>query len=141
MHFDELKLIETSSADDSVDYMIVYHSFENTRLKKLAKGSLVRPKRDGENSTTQFSTIAFPHERIRLAMRQDRLIVTTAMKKRIKNGWGDKILEYAAVKCIYPMVADSPYYEDEELFQAKLSGDYSIVFEKLRTEFMEYKKR
>jgi hypothetical protein len=38
------------------------------------------------------------------------------------------------------MTSGSPYYADEELFAAKLSGDYSIILEKLRKEYMIWKK-
>jgi hypothetical protein len=144
MTFDQLTIVNLDSADKTLEYLIVFHSQDAVRNKRYRRGSVLRIKNTQERLRTVGMT-SFEHVKdsslvISPRSRDDRLVVTSGMKKRIKTGWGERSLERALVKCFYPMTSGSPYYADEELFAAKLSGDYSIILEKLRKEYMIWKK-
>lgn len=138
MTFDELKKITFDSADNTVDYLIVYHSQDTQYSDRYRRGSILRQSYKGCSNI-------FVHVRdsslvISTKARGDRLVVTTGMKRSIKDGWGNRPLGRALAKCFYPLAVGSPYYSDEELFEAKLTDDYSAILDKVRTEYMLWKK-
>jgi len=142
--FEVLAKTEMVRADESVDYILVYHSSDKWYPTTYKRGTIVKlsTTTDIYASPYTFTHVVEPDiiHTISGRSHSDRLIVTTKMKRRVRNNIGWRTLDEESVKCFYPLVADSPYYTDEDLFAAKISNDYDVVFKKLRKAFNDWKK-
>jgi hypothetical protein len=117
---------ESSNLDLGTNHMMVYHS---GFLKSKHGTVFIRL------SLYDFSSLEYPHNIIRPLYYETRRVITTKMKRE-----GNRDTRCAYVKCLYPLLKGSPYYTDEELFMAELSGDYSEIYTNIRKEFMEWKR-
>ncbi len=136
MRFEDLARQPMRHGDESVNYMLVYHGDE-TWVPRFKSGAIMTIEANHVDYWSSSVTL-FKYEcngvpaDIRCASTEDRFVVTTKMKKDIVSS--------VYVKCFYPLDVGSPFYSDEDLFEAKLSGDYEAIRKTLRKEFNAWKK-
>lgn len=134
MHFEELSMVQPFyNHVMGTEYLLVYHSNESY------SDSIVRGGVYTQTSEMMYR-LADSLESSALVWRKDRLVMTTRMKRNGKDAAGEELSGYAYVKCLYPIMENSPYYTSEDLFEARLSGDYSKMQTKLRSAFMKWKR-
>ena len=131
MKFEDLAM-QTGHSPIEQDYLLVYHSNEGYATD-VKRGELYTQHK----GTFRIKSTGVPSVLLWL---DDRLVVTTKMKSSRRDPRWKKLSKYTYVKCIYPMIENSPYYTNEDLFEAKLSGDYSKILKKIRKPFMKWKK-
>ncbi len=139
MDFAELADIRIRNADTILKYMVVYDSvWQEGRDKNMPDGDVGTITRTiAKHTNSEMLTISakgLKHSML-IPSVVDSLVVTAKIKKERRGEYLD-----VSAKCIYPLVEGSPYYEDEELFEAKLSGDYRKLYKKLRKAFNAWKK-
>lgn len=132
MDFRELATKRAFEIDGREEYLLVYHSGEGYN-ERIGRGEIYR------RSLTGSFIRETAGDEIRLMWVDDRLVVTSHMKKVGRDPMRGKMSRCVSVKCLYPMVTDSPYYNEEDLFEAKLTGDYRALSEKIRKPFMKWK--
>lgn len=68
------------------------------------------------------------------------LVVTTKIRKNTKDFMGSPLYFRCPVTCLLPLTTGSSFYSDDELFESKITGDYTAIYKDVRSKFIEWKR-
>jgi len=134
--FEDLANIKMCDVDTNVQYLCAY----NSSYTMSSKPCTLNPMAIDDFWSQYVFEKAHKNGSNYSLGQNGRLVITTKMKTENLNEHGYTFLNGHYVTCFYPIVADSPYYSNEELFEAKLTDNFVPLIKKLRKAFYHWKK-